>query len=151
MAAEEQRCPQGRRGHSAFLHPGLLVWFDDAATCSRALPMLERKAATVLRHSDLIRGLPFDPWRHVVCWDSGSLNHRRSILAPASWSAVASVSATPLWSAGRRSLALSLSSGARQRCRRCKVPLHLCHRTPTTLRVSDHVNALRPACASSPE
>jgi hypothetical protein len=39
-------------------------------------------------------------------------------------------SATPISSAEQRSLASHHSSGARKRCRRCKVPLHLCHRTP---------------------
>ncbi len=53
-----------------------------------------------------------------------------SFLAAASWSAVASLGATPLSSAGWRSSASAHTSRARQRCRRCNVPLHLCHRTP---------------------
>ena len=66
---------RSQRGHSVLLCACLLVWFDAAATCRRALHLLEREAAKVLRLNGLILGLPAHHQCHVVRWDSGPLNH----------------------------------------------------------------------------
>jgi hypothetical protein len=64
----------------------------------------------------------------VVCWDSGSLNHRRSILAPASWSAVGSEARHRFGQPDGVLRPLNLLPALESGVVDARVPSHLCHR-----------------------